>query len=310
MTCNSVSCFISNHEGFQGSIKNFTSDFVVTEINIDGQMVYAESLPKSHLEPLLCSGNRKRDRNYEPKTDQTEGSALTISSREGRASRQGASDHVFSACVNMWEQHHDLEQILGRSVNDELEKFAMENSLCYKHNAGVNPGREHISLGAFPDKHQRANVHRAVRYTFPHLMTITTKNEITVKQNPDYKELSCLVSEEESQDFFRFIDAKIPDSVFTFKSDDNKEHRKAVHHLLSKRFGKLVEAKSFTSVNSSEMRGATVTVRFRERKRTAAVCVEEDVYTGKSRSHFYILSRHPFIPLFKMFSVSLSFQVG
>nr|XP_023647208.1 pseudouridylate synthase 7 homolog-like protein [Paramormyrops kingsleyae] len=281
ITCSSVSCFISNHEGFQGSIKHFTSDFVVTEINIDGQMVYAESLAKSHSEPLLCSGNRQRGRNCEPKTDQTEGSALTDSSREERASQQGATDHAFSACVNMWEQHHDLEQILGRSANDELEKFAMENSLCYNHNAGENPGREHISLGTFPDKHQRANVHRAVRHTFPHLMTITTKNEITVKQNPDYKELSCLVSEEESQDFFRFIDAKVPDSVFTFKSDDNKEHRKAVHHLLSKRFGKLVEAKSFTGVNSGEMRGATVKVRFRERKRTAADCVEEDiVYTA------------------------------
>ncbi|KAM6984805.1 pseudouridylate synthase PUS7L-like [Aplochiton taeniatus] len=111
-------------------------------------------------------------------------------------------------------------------------------------------------------------------------MTVTSQSEISVRPDPDYRELSGLVTEEEAEDFYRFIDAKVPGSGYTFDPDDDKEHRTAVHHFLSRRFGKLVETKSF-----SDREGRTsISVRLRERgrprKRTAEHCKEEDVYTA------------------------------
>ncbi|KAG7454737.1 hypothetical protein MATL_G00262950 [Megalops atlanticus] len=105
-------------------------------------------------------------------------------------------------------------------------------------------------------------------------------------EDPNFKQLLQLVSEAEAEDFFRFIDAKVPNSLFTFKQDDSKEHRRAVHHFVSKRFGKLVETKSFSDVSSGGQQKTAITVRLRGRtrpakKRTAADCEEENVrYTG------------------------------
>ncbi|CAL9683096.1 unnamed protein product [Knipowitschia caucasica] len=88
-----------------------------------------------------------------------------------------------------------------------------------------------------------------------------------------------LVSEEETDAFFRFTDAKVCGSSYTFLPDDNKEHRTAVHRFLSKRFGKLVETKTFT-----EQGNPSICVRLREKgnpkKRTAEDCRQEDVYTA------------------------------
>uniref|UniRef100_A0AAV2IU78 TRUD domain-containing protein n=1 Tax=Knipowitschia caucasica TaxID=637954 RepID=A0AAV2IU78_KNICA len=110
-------------------------------------------------------------------------------------------------------------------------------------------------------------------------MTITNQSEIKVKESPDYKELMHLVSEEETDAFFRFTDAKVCGSSYTFLPDDNKEHRTAVHRFLSKRFGKLVETKTFT-----EQGNPSICVRLREKgnpkKRTAEDCRQEDVYTA------------------------------
>uniref|UniRef100_A0A8C2XDT8 Pseudouridylate synthase PUS7L n=1 Tax=Cyclopterus lumpus TaxID=8103 RepID=A0A8C2XDT8_CYCLU len=205
-------CFISNHEGFLGSIKNFIKDFVVTEIDVTGQHVTIPS-PGSF----------------------------------------------------------DLSVILGQSVSEELEQFVL--TLKEK------PNKQELSLGSFADKHHRANVHRAVRHRFPFLMTVTIQPEIRVREDPDYRELSHLVTEDEAEDFFRFIDAKVRGSSYTFGPDDDKDHRTTVHHFLSRRFGKLVETKSFTDQGTT-----AISVRLREqgrpKKRTAEERKEEEVYTA------------------------------
>uniref|UniRef100_A0A4W5L653 Pseudouridylate synthase PUS7L n=1 Tax=Hucho hucho TaxID=62062 RepID=A0A4W5L653_9TELE len=73
----------------------------------------------------------------------------------------------------------------------------------------------------------------------------------------------------------------MPNSVYTFRGDDSKEHRTAVHHFLSRQFGKLVETKSFSDQQQKTM---AITVRLREkgkpRKRTADDSKGEEVYTA------------------------------
>uniref|UniRef100_A0A8K9XGS9 Pseudouridylate synthase PUS7L n=1 Tax=Oncorhynchus mykiss TaxID=8022 RepID=A0A8K9XGS9_ONCMY len=285
-------CYISEHEGFYGTIKNFTRDFVVTEIDIHGQMVTKPSLsdvPQSSNITEACPGAKS-----EGKTNIISPKHQHNLKEENSEPGPGQNGDITSTAN---QDCFDLSIILGQTVCEELEQFtALLREMSSCPNDGVEKklanqessngsekkmANQELSLGSFPDKHQRANVHRAVRHSFPFLLTVTNQSEIRVKEDPDFKLLSGLVSEEEAEDFIRFIDTKMPNSVYTFRSDDSKEHRTAVHHFLSRRFGKLVETKSFSD---QQQKTTAITVRLREkgkpRKRTADDSKEEEVYTA------------------------------
>nr|XP_046192825.1 LOW QUALITY PROTEIN: pseudouridylate synthase 7 homolog-like protein [Oncorhynchus gorbuscha] len=285
-------CYISEHEGFYGTIKNFTRDFVVTEIDIHGQMVTKPSVsdvPQSSIITEACPGAKS-----EGKTNIISPKHQHILKEENSEPGPGQNGDITSTAS---QDCFDLSIILGQAVCEELEQFtALLREMSSSPNDGVEKklanqessngsektmANQELSLGSFPDKHQRANVHRAVRHSFPFLLTVTNQSEIRVKEDPDFKLLSGLVSEAETEDFIRFIDTKMPNSVYTFRSDDSKEHRTAVHHFLSRRFGKLVETKSFSD---QQQKTTAITVRLREkgkpRKRTADDSKEEEVYTA------------------------------
>ncbi|XP_008277123.1 pseudouridylate synthase PUS7L [Stegastes partitus] len=256
---NVPACFISNHEGFLGSIKNFIEDFVVTEIDIDGHYVRTAAATQK-------PGCASSDRNSKTGADCKENSHPSVS-QDADVSLEWGVDVPLPSLGSF-----DLGVILGPSVSEELEHFVL--TLRDK-----KPTELELSLGSFADKHQRANVHRAVRHRFPFLMTVTIQPEIRVREDPDYRELTQLVKEDEAEDFFRFIDAKVRGSSYTFGPDDNKEHRTAVHHFLNRRFGKLVETKSFNDQGRT-----SISVRLRERgrpkKRSSEERKEEEVYTA------------------------------
>ncbi|XP_006780700.1 pseudouridylate synthase 7 homolog-like protein isoform X1 [Neolamprologus brichardi] len=256
---NVPACFISNHEGFLGSIKNFIEDFVVTEIDIYGQHVNTAAATQTPG----CASSVGNDRtNAEYKED-----SHSSASQDADVPLDWGVHDPLPSLGSL-----DLGVILGQSVSEELEQFVL--TLRDK-----NPPELELSLGSFADKHQRASVHRAVRHRFPFLMTVTIQPEIRVREDPDYRELSQLVKEDEAEDFFRFIDAKVRGSSYTFGPDDNKEHRTAVHHFLNRRFGKLVETKSFNDQGRT-----SISVRLRERgrpkKRTAEERKDDEVYTA------------------------------
>ncbi|CAJ1054960.1 pseudouridylate synthase 7 homolog-like protein [Xyrichtys novacula] len=250
-------CFIADHQGFFGTIKNFISDFIVTEIDINGQYV------KTTADTPSCASS---DKFNETIADSMENSHQVVSQETGDSGDCGADATIPSP------YSFDLSVILGQAVSEELEQFVLTLK-------DENTSKQELSLGNFSDKHHRANVHRAIRHRFPFLMTVTIQPEIRVREDPDYRELSQLVSEDEAEDFFRFIDAKVRGSSYTFGPDDNKDHRTAVHHFLSRRFGKLVETKSF-----SDQGKTAITVRLREqgrqKKRTTEERKEEEVYTA------------------------------
>lgn len=243
----------SAHEGFHGSIKNLTQDFVVTEIGVHGHLVNS---PGAIEEPVMVN--------------------INSDIRENLQTEESPPSEVTSDAVSL--DSSDLSAILSSSVNKALEQFASTMQGCSE----VQENSE-MSLGVFPDKHQRASVHCAVKYNYPFLMTLTNHEEILVKEDPDFRELSNLVSLEEAEEFFRFKDAKVPGSTFTFLPDDIKEHRRSVHHFMSRKFGKLMETKSFMTQGRT-----AITVRLRERgrsarKRTAADRDEQEIYTGEEK---------------------------
>ncbi|KAL0963110.1 hypothetical protein UPYG_G00349820 [Umbra pygmaea] len=259
---NVPACYISEHEGFYGTIKNSTRDFIVTEIDIHGQMVTKLSTfdSQSSIDNVAFPGTTK----------------ASVSPKEEKSTSDvndtGSELFHIGDCF-------DLSSVLGQTVIEALERFTttLRRATSSPKDDCKKLANKERSMGSFPDKHQRAKVHRAVRHNFPFLLTVTNQTEIKVMEDPDFKHLSGLVSEEETEGFFRFIDAKRPDTVYTFRSDDCKEHRTAVHHFLSRRFGKLVETKSFSDQGNK----TAITVRLREKnkKRTADECVDE-IYTA------------------------------
>ncbi len=192
MEKNTLSCLISDHEGFHGTIKNSPQDFVVIEIDINGQLVNSPNVQEEQTKrPSQPSQAIKRDDTL-------------------KQSKPDDTDILNQDCF-------DLNVILDPSVNKELENFTNKMRV----GAGEQEKVE-LSVGTYPDKHQRAVVHRAVRYNFPFLQTVTNQSEIRVREDPDFKELASLVSEGEAEEFFRFIDAKVPGSAFTFLPDDKQ----------------------------------------------------------------------------------------
>lgn len=291
-------CFITDHVGFHGTIKSSPSDFVVIEIDEQGQLVNKASdehvykvhkvLPepnnlakkpkldlqnvsfeeRSNQEVKTSAGCSDDDQNYEPASEKAD----TI--KDGIL--RGEKEHldVFGSLLD-----DKTNELLNQYACDIKEKWNSKTEL-------IGPSPE-FSLGRILDKNQRATLHSAVRQKFPFLITVGKNSEIVVKPNLECKELCHLVSEEEAFGFFKYLDARKENSKFTFKSDTDKEHRKAVHHFVNKKFGNLVETKSFPELNySADNPNVVITVRFREKahkhkKRSLHECPERKViHTG------------------------------
>uniref|UniRef100_A0A8D0H027 Pseudouridylate synthase PUS7L n=1 Tax=Sphenodon punctatus TaxID=8508 RepID=A0A8D0H027_SPHPU len=290
--------YANNHVGFCGSIKNSPSDFVVTEIDILGHLVSKTKTDSlSDLSEILSEQNSFSQKHHkrlrttslleqcvkdEHCDDQYDNALQTseclLSAKESKdcVAKPVPDCEMYVAVV--------LDSFLGKSVNELLCQFACNIKTRWSFKTEPAVYSTEFSLGPILDKKIRANLHSAIRQKYPFLMTVTKSSEIIVKENADYRELCQLVSEEETSDFLKFLDAKIENSKFTFNPDGNKEHRKAVHHFISKKFGKLLETKSFSVADCSDQQNVVIMVRFREkncsRKRTADCQQKQELYTA------------------------------
>ncbi|KFQ41310.1 Pseudouridylate synthase 7 homolog-like, partial [Nestor notabilis] len=183
------------------------------------------------------------------------------------------------------EEGRILDSLLGKPMSERLHQFVCGLKDTWDLDSGAGGGAAEFSLGPVLDKKNRASLHSAVRQKFPFLVTVTKGNEMIVKGNGDYRELCQLVTEKETSDFFKFLDAKVENSTFSFEPDGDKEHRKVVHHFINRKFGKLLETKSFTVSDVTGQPNMSIMVRFREkgwsRKRSAGGFKEkQDFYTA------------------------------
>lgn len=291
-------CFITDHVGFHGTIKSSPSDFVVIEIDEQGQLVNkATDEPIDKISKVLPKPN-----NFAKKTkldlqhvSLEEGSNQEVNTLAGFSDddqnhRTGSEkeDIINDATSKCEEEKVDvLGSLLDKKTSELLNQFACAIKEKWDSKTElIGPSPEFL-LGTILDKNQRAILHSAIRQKFPFLITVGKNSEIVVKPNLEYKELLHLVSEEEALDFFKYLDAKKENSKFTFKPDTDKDHRKAVHHFVNKKFGNLVETKSFLEPNCNAGNpNIVITVRFREkahkhRKRSLLECQERKViYTA------------------------------
>ncbi|XP_062990050.1 pseudouridylate synthase PUS7L isoform X2 [Elgaria multicarinata webbii] len=287
--------YVNDHVGFCGNIKTFPSDFIVTEINTFGQLVNEIATDSVHN----SSGNlSEQTRSYQQNSRILRLAFPEPCMDEGYCRVQDDSIHCTSECHpssvgeiedgkanNVLECHLDktvtLDSFLDKSVRQQLNQFACKVKAAWDSKSETDVLLTEFSLGPILDKKVRASLHGAIRQEYPFLVTVTKCGEIAIKANQDFQELCQLVSEEEACGFLKFLDAKLENSKFAFRPDENKEHRKVVHHFLSKKFGKLVETKSFPDSQQK----VVIMVRFREksgsRKRANADSREEqESYTA------------------------------
>ncbi|KAM6303484.1 pseudouridylate synthase PUS7L [Podargus strigoides] len=291
--------YLTAHTGFWGTIKNSPSDFVVTEMEVPEHTpgdTRAEPLLKTS-EVLLeqsspCRPPPRKLRSGPPGPCACQGG---VSGPAGPG--PGRAGGRSSASPGRHHRERDpelkpglqgasaLDSLLGKPMSELLNGFACALKDAWDTGSDAGGSARELSLGPVPDKNTRAYVHSAVRQGFPFLSTATKDNEMIVKGNADYKELCQLVTEKETRDFFRFLDAKLENSTFSFEPDGNKEHRKVVHHFINRKFGKLLETKSFTVTDVNDQPNMSIMVRFREkswsRKRSAGGFQEkQDLYTA------------------------------
>ncbi|NWR69771.1 PUS7L protein, partial [Centropus unirufus] len=290
--------YLTDHTGFQGTIKNSPSDFVVTEIEVPEHSLRdtrAESLQKPMEAPLgpsypgLPPGVQPpgpcalgADYTRAPRPEEREPSWAGSSCPASPGQNQCEDEPELKSGL---EEASVLDSLLGKPMSKLLNKFASDLKDAWDSGSDASSGAGEFPLGPVLDKKTRADLHSAIRQTFPFLVTVTKDNEMIVKGNADYRELCQLVTEKETSDFFKFLDAKLENSTFSFEPDGNKEHRKVVHHFINRKFGKLVETKSFTVTDVNDQQNMSITVRFREkswsRKRPAGGFQEkQDIYTA------------------------------
>ncbi|NXF14992.1 PUS7L protein, partial [Rhodinocichla rosea] len=292
--------YLSEHTGFRGTIKNAPGDFVVTELEVPELFLgdsRAELLHKSGEAPpaqsSLCPREPKRRRTEPPGPSAPRGDAAPGAPGQGPGRAGGGCGGSPGKREREGEPELQpglgeapvLESLLGKPVSELLHKFACDVKDAWGSENNADAAAMEFSLGPRLDKKIRADLHSAVRQKFPFLVTLTKDNEMVVKGNPDYRELCQLVTEKETSDFFKFLDAKLENSTFSFEPDGNKEHRKTVHHFINRKFGKLLETKSFTVTDVNDQPNTSIMVRFREkswsRKRCAGGFQEkQDVYTA------------------------------
>ncbi|NXW46533.1 PUS7L protein, partial [Nyctiprogne leucopyga] len=291
--------YLTGHPGFCGTIKNSPSDFVVTELEVAEHLLRAagrESFQETSEAPTEQSSPRLQ----QPKKRRTEPPCAEGCHRGGPRPSEGdpgraGGDRSTPPNKNQreadpglrsgLEEARVLDSLLGKPTSELLSKFACDLKDAWDLEKNADASTREFSLGPVLDKKIRADLHSAVRQKFPFLVTVTKDNEMIVKGNADYRELCQLVTEKETSDFFKFLDAKLENSTFSFEPDGNKEHRKVVHHFINRKFGKLVETKSFAVSDINEQPNMLIMVRFREkswsRKRSAGGLQEkQDLYTA------------------------------
>ncbi|XP_059538600.1 pseudouridylate synthase PUS7L [Myotis daubentonii] len=290
-------CFITDHVGFHGTIKSSPSDFVVIEIDERGQLVNKATdepiykMSKGLPEPNNFAKKTKlglQNLVFEEGSNQKVGILVRCSDDDQNHQSGSEKEDTIHDGTSKGEEEkiYALGSLLDEKTNELLDQFACDIKEKWNSESELTGPSPEFSLGRILDKNQRAILHSAIRQKFPFLITVGKNSEIVVKPNLEYKELCHLVSEEEASDFFKYLDAKKENSKFTFKPDTNKDHRKAVHHFVNKKFGNLVETKSFPEANYNAGNPNTViTVRFREkahkhRKRSVESQERKVIYTA------------------------------
>ncbi|NWW90179.1 PUS7L protein, partial [Rhynochetos jubatus] len=293
--------YLTEHAGFCGTIKHSPGDFVVTEIEVpehclsDIRAAWLRENLEARLEHSSPCLERPKKLRREPPAPCAEGSRGGGPRPSERGPDQAGAGCSASPQANQHEGEPELksgleeagvlDSFLGKPTSELLNKFACDLKDAWGLEDNAAAGTREFSLGAVLDKKNRAELHSAVRQKFPFLVTVTKDSEMIVRGNADYRELCQLVTEKETSDFFKFLDAKLENSTFSFEPDGNKEHRKVVHHFIDRKFGKLLETKSFTVRDVNDQPSMSIMVRFRERswsrKRSAGAFKEkQDVYTA------------------------------
>lgn len=333
--------FVSDHSGFSGEIKLSCKDFQVTEIDLHGNKVCLDGTYS--IPPVPTVDGQSGSTNQHEKSDdsskklkdnqllkdglhnkvfnqRTDGSqscnnvAQQTVTSDSVTSGVPKSDRIGEGGVRM-EQTHDkgprerLCEILGDDLVERLTLFAKSEYDLNKYNTD---GRSDVlSIGVIASKETRTEIHKRVKYIFPHLCTKVQKPsgedglDITVHSDPIYWEFFKCLAANQIDDFIRFVDAKDASKTFKLSISGGKEERTKLHRLVARHYGSFLETKTFvtTSEDGEDETRHDVIVRYRQkfvqrakeggRGQKRKFAEQETVFTGKqscstsSRHHLF-----------------------
>ncbi|XP_077980150.1 pseudouridylate synthase PUS7L-like [Glandiceps talaboti] len=222
-----IVCMLSDHDRISGKVKERYQDFCVTELDVDGKPV-----------SLLA----------------------------------GIQDET-STCTTTENWQNDNKPDLEKGMEkEETWKRKPEQKWQAKNNTDLN----HIlsdCLGVFESKDVRSKLHHCVKQLYPHMRTITKRqegqagSEVIVSLDPLYLDYRDYLSPQQINNLFQFIDSKEGNTSLHLKVGDCKEKRTAIHRLVAKHFGSMVETKTFVGnfKSKSPDEETSIVVRFRDK---------------------------------------------
>ncbi|XP_070559146.1 pseudouridylate synthase PUS7L-like [Ptychodera flava] len=287
-----IEWYLSDHEGFIGRYKETCEDFHVTEVDKYGNPVSMETNFQRHpaedcSEKNLMKSTDGKDKNA-PKSANDAGTNQQQVEHEWQRPKR---DHVLASLMKCIDQETYLV----------LEKFSghyrsNHGNTCDRHHSNPGWDGDHLSLGIFETKEVRCTIHRCVKQLHPHLKTSTRQqlnqigSEIFVTPDPIHREFASFLEGEDVDNLMTFVDAKEHNTFVQLKVGESKPQRTAIHRLIAKQFGSIVESKTFIAnfKGNQTNEETTISVRFRQKfhnrgkKRKVADVKQEDVpvYTG------------------------------
>ncbi|XP_041460538.1 pseudouridylate synthase 7 homolog-like protein [Lytechinus variegatus] len=308
-----IECYVSQHEGFKGTVKSNPEDFQVTEISIDGKLASLtdtridlsaelgigsiDSAGDSHASPLeldsVCA-------QISSTSDTSKSPSIGIPTQVGESSPiqvntpKATQDSLPTDCRKC------LENILSADTFTELDKFAASELTLLKSSHSesrmeMNPStlethQAHLNLGVIASKESRTVIHKCVRYLYPHLRTQIHRMpsgglEIHISREPAVVEFQHLqIPLSAVLEFLKFVELRDREDTFHFEGLESKDQRTKLHRLVAKHFGTFLETKTFgDGTNNREHQ--KVAVRFRpikeRKKRKGGESHPQDsVFTG------------------------------
>ena len=298
-----IECYVSDHAGFFGKVKEKHEDFEVKEIDLEGNIAQ----PPGTIED--SNGNEdggsarfkagsKKDI-YVPMSSagaDVSAQVCDVIFNEQQAPNpvgvttdcpinHGDGKNVTKQKITFVEDHdsNKLDILQDKNPHEFLAEYLDASVLSQLDSLKFDPVAQfpssdiknlEISIGIVNEKRIRTMLHQCIRHVYPHLKTVVSKtsvghSEIIVLFDSAYGDfLDIGIGKEVIDDLFKFVHCQLimkDKSTFVAKIGENKEQRTHFHRLIRQHFGSFLESKTFSS--DDRAMPSEINVRFRSKRK-------------------------------------------
>ena len=188
--------------GFSAKLKLFPSDFKVIEIDEVETPCYIDCDADSSTKKQSCLLSHD-----------AKSSIGAISSKNGVSIDKSIPVSPSKKLLRKSNSEDDESFVLNDvNCKSKLSQLLSQEMISLLQDKAKNLD-EKVSLGKFDDKNERTVIHKCIRFLYPHISTLSDKNEIQIEQCPKYEQFAKLLGVQNALTFIRF--------ACIFSRDDN-----------------------------------------------------------------------------------------